>query len=362
MSSIREAAKKDGDSSTPIDGNSLPYISVIIPCRNEVRHIERCLNSVLQNEYPADRLEVFVVDGMSEDGTRKIVNEYSEKHLFIRLLDNPKQLTPCALNIGVLQSKGAVIFRIDAHARIQEDCLIKSVQALERYGADNVGGVMKTIPSGEGLLAEAIVASLSHPFGVGNSYFRTNSKELRWVDTVFGGCYRREVFHGIGLFNEKLARSQDMEFNLRLKKAGGKILLDPEIVSYYYADSDFMIFCRRTSINGLWAVLPFLYSPIMPVAWRHLVPLAFFLVLLASFLLLSLWSMGIWVLAVVGSVYLIANFYACAQIALRNKDARLLFVMPWVFAALHIHYGLGSFWGLVKLLTHKLKIFRLLSF
>ena len=105
--------------------------------------------------------------------------------------------------------------------------------------------------------------------------FRVHTDEPKWVDTVFGGCYRREVFDRVGLFNENLVRGQDMEFNLRLKKAGGKTLLVPDIVSYYYARSDIKSFWKHNFTNGVWAILPFLYSPIMPVSWRHLVPLIF---------------------------------------------------------------------------------------
>ena len=132
---------------------------------------------------------------------------------------------------------------------------------------------MRTLPRGPGPFAEPIVTVLSHRFGVGNSHFRTGSSQARWVDTVFGGCWPRAVFSRVGEFNEALERSQDMEFSLRLKAAGGKTLLAPDVRSDYYARSTLGSFWRHNLLNGEWAVLPFLYSRIIPVSLRHLIPL-----------------------------------------------------------------------------------------
>ena len=328
--------------------DSAPFVSVVIPCRNEARFIGACLDSILGNDYPKDRLEVLVVDGMSQDGTSEIVKEYAKRYSCIRLLDNPKRITPAALNIGIARSSGEIIMRMDVHARVGTTYISRCVQALEDYRADNVGGIMRTHPRQETPIAKAIASSLSHPFGVGNSYFRISSKEPRWVDTIFGGCYRREVFDKVGLFNEGLARGQDLEFNLRLRKAGGRTLLVPDIVSYYYARSDMKSFWQHNWKNGVWAILPFLYSTIMPVRWRHLVPLAFVLGLLGSVVVATVHPAGLWVLGGIAGTYAIGNVAASVQVTLREKDVRYLVAMPVVFASLHVAYGLGSLWGLVK--------------
>lgn len=328
--------------------NELPFVSVIIPCRNEEKTISPCLESILANDYPKDRIEVLVVDGMSQDGTREIVEEYANRCSCIRLLDNPKRITPAALNTGIAQAKGQILMRMDAHASFERKYIKRCVEALRRYGADNVGGIMRTLPREPGLTGNAIALSLSHRFGVGNSYFRVHTDEPRWADTVFGGCYRREVFQNVGFFNEKLARGQDMEFNLRLRKAGGKILFVPDIVSYYYASSDLRSFWKHNFQNGVWTILPFLCSPIMPVRWRHLVPLAFVLGLLGSVLLATVHPAGLWVLAGIAGTYAIGNVAASVQVTLREKDIRYLVAMPVVFASLHVAYGVGSLWGLVK--------------
>ena len=331
--------------------NDLDLVSIVIPCRDEQKYIGQCLDSIVANEYPKDKLEVFVIDGRSDDGTRQIVERYAQQYPFIKILDNPKKITPAALNIGIKHAGGELIIRIDAHAAYEKDYISKCVKYLEEYEADTVGGVMKALPRDNTPFSKAIVHSLSNRFGVGGSVFRTGSEKPEWVDTVFGGCYRREVFDKIGLFNEDLTRTQDMEFNLRLIRAGGKILLHPEIVSYYYARSEFKSFCRHNFGNGVWAIYPFKFITSTPVSWRHLVPLVFVSSLIGSAVLSIFSQIFLWLFVFIFGSYALANLYFSAKITVREKDFRLLFVMPLVFAALHIGYGLGSLWGLLKVIV-----------
>ena len=328
----------------------VPFVSIIIPCRNEEIYIGKCLNSIIANDYPKNKLEVLAVDGMSEDGTRRIVEGYTQRYPFIKLLDNPKRITPTALNVGIQRAKGDVIIWMSAHNHYEKDYISRSVESLNKYGADNVGGIMKTLPRENNFTGRAIVASLSHRFGVGNSYFRAQTDKPKWVDTVFGGCYRRDIFDRIGLFNENLVRGQDMEFNLRLKKAGGKILLVPDIVSYYYARSDIRSFWKHNFTNGVWAILPFLYSPVIPVSWRHLVPLIFVAGLIGSAVLGFLLPVFFWLFLVILGSYVLANLTASFRIALQKRDLRYLVVMPFIFGILHFGYGLGSLLGVFKIL------------
>jgi len=327
------------------------FVSIIIPCRNEVRFIAGCLDSIISNDYSKDQLEMLVVDGMSEDGTRSIVESYTKRYSFVKLLDNPQKITPTALNIGIRNGKGDVIVRIDAHARLSKDYVSKCVRFLHRFGADNLGGIMVTLPREESLIGKAIVLSLSHRFGVGNSYFRIHSSEPRWVDTVFGGCYRKDVFDRVGFFNENLVRGQDMEFNLRLKKAGGKILLVPEIASYYYARSDLKSFWKHNWSNGVWAILPFAYSKVTPVSWRHLVPVVFVTSLIVTAMFGVFSAPILWLFLVTLGAYTMASLAAASHIAWRERDLRYAAIMPFVFGLLHFGYGIGSLWGLIELMT-----------
>lgn len=332
--------------------NDFPLVSVVIPCRNEEGFIGACLDSIVANDYPKERLEVLVVDGMSQDGTRTIVEAHATRSSSIRLLDNPAKITPTALNRGITGSKGEIIIWMSAHNRYAKDYISRSVQYLQKYAADNVGGVIITLPREETIIGRAIVSGLSHRFGVGASCFRIHTNEPKWVDTVFGGCYRRDIFDRVGLFNERLTRGQDIEFNLRLKKAGGRILLVPEIVSYYYARSDMKSFWWHNWSNGVWAILPFLYSDIMPVSPRHLVPLAFVLALLGSAASALVAPVGVWMLLGVGGTYAVADLAASLHVTLKRRDIRYLALMPAIFVSLHLAYGLGSCWGVIKVLKH----------
>ena len=314
--------------------NNLSLVSIVIPCRNEEKYIGKCLDSILSQDYPKERLEVLVVDGMSEDKTRETIKnfQFSNPNFQLRLLDNPKKFTNFAFNMGIKESKGEIIMLMGAHAGYEKDYISKCVKYLKEYNVDNVGGIMLTLPRDNTLIAKAIAISLSHPFGAGNSYFRIGSEKPRWVDTVFGGCYKREVFEKIGLFNENLKRSQDMEFNLRLRKASGKILLAPDIVSYYYPKSNLKDFFFHNIEDGIWVIYPLKFVKML-FKLRHYIPLIFVLTL----------PLSIW-------LYILVSLFFSAQIAFREKDIRYFFVMPAVFATRHIGYGLGSVWGLIKLI------------
>ncbi len=313
-----------------MDNIKLPIVSVIVPCLNEEKYIGRCLDSVVAQDFPKDKLEILVVDGISEDKTREIVKNYKEKYPFLKLLDNPRVITPSAMNIGIKNAKGEIIIKMDAHSVYEKDYISKCVEHLIESGADNVGGVLKTIPAKNTLEARAIAISLSHFFGAGSSYFRTGSKELREVDVVAFGCYKKEVFQKIGLFNEKMAKIEDLELNYRLRKAGGKIMLFPDIKAFYYPSSDNLKdFLKHNFTDGIWATYPLKYG--FKSSFRHLIPLIFVLTLP-----LSIWP------------YIPISLFFSLKIAVREKDFRFFFIMPLVFGARHIGYGLGSVWGIIK--------------
>ena len=332
--------------------NNLPFVSVIIPCRNEEKFIGRCLDSVAAQDYPHGNLEILTIDGMSEDGTRKITKEYTMKYPFIKLLNNPKKITPCALNIGIKNTKGEIIVRMDAHAEYNEKYILKCVKYLKEFDADAVGGAIKPIPQNNSFIGKAICAAISHPFGVGTSAHKTEAekKSPHIADTAFGICYKKEIFRKVGFFNEKLIRGQDMEFALRLKRAGLKTLLVPEIASHYYARSDLKSFIRHNFTNGIWAILPFKYTNIMPVSLRHLIPLIFVLSLIGFGISAFFSSVSLLSFLLIVISYSLCNLGASFQTAIRKKDLKLLFLMPLIFFIFHFSYGLGSFWGLIKYL------------
>ena len=327
---------------------SLPLVTVLVPCRNEVRFIESCLNSIVHNDYPESRLHVLVIDGNSEDGTIEIVERFRKEHGCVTLIENPRQITPTALNLGVKAARGEFVVWMSAHNRYDRGYIRSCVEWALRAGADNVGGIIAAEPREPTLFGRAIAIALAHPFGNGGSKFRTSVAQPEWVDTVFGGCYRRDVFTRVGLFNENLVRGQDFEFNMRLHRAGLRTLLVPTIRSTYYARSKPLEFLRHNWANGVWAVLPFRYTDVVPVSFRHLVPMLFVGSVIASALVGLLFPvLRIVPLLILGS-YMLCTMLTSASIAIRARDLRLLFVMPTVFWSLHIAYGLGSLWAAVR--------------
>ena len=326
--------------------SGLPKVSVVIPCRDEAGLIEGCIKSLVADAYPRDQVEILVVDGKSGDGTREIIKELEQRYPVVRLLDNPGRITATGLNIGIEAATGDVIIIASAHAWYGEGYLSRSVAALCASGADCVGGTMTAVPGTSGVVAEAIASVLSHRFGVGNSKFRISSRPA-YVDTVAFGAYQREVFGRIGLFDERLVRNQDIEFNARLRRAGGKIYMTPEIQSHYHCRSSLRELWRQNFQNGQWNIYTIDLTG-GSLAWRHVMPLAFVVGLFGSGLLAIGFPVIGWVLGGIGVSYLAGAMVASlGSSRARRVGSRAL--MPPVFLILHLSYGLGSLWGIVTL-------------
>jgi succinoglycan biosynthesis protein ExoA len=317
-----------------------PFVSIIIPCRNEAASLDRCLSSILASDYPPERLEILVADGMSTDGSRALLAAHAPR---LRMIDNPARITPMALNLAIEGAQGDYILRVDAHSTIEPAYISTLIDFLERHiEAWGAGGGMTTEPESSGLFAQAIVTVLSHRFGVGNSRFRTGVGEAQPADTAFNCCWRREVFQRVGLFHEQLARSQDIEMSSRIARAGGTLWLVPQAATTYFARTNFLRYLRHNWSNGVWSILPALYLGHLPVSWRHLVPLAFVTALAASLPL----GLAPWI----ALPYALANLAASAHAAAQLRRPSLLALLPITFAGLHLAYGAGSLWGAVRLL------------
>lgn len=335
-------------SARPANIEETPLVSVVIPCRNERDFIEPCLASLLAAPYPADRLEILVIDGMSDDGTRGRLAAYAGSHPGVRVLDNPKRITPSALNIGIANARGDVIMRADAHTIYPSSYIPSLVRWLVKSGADNVGGLWITEAGGSGVVARSIAAILAHPAGVGNAHYRVGIHEPRWVDTVPFGCYRRDVFDRIGVFDEDLIRNQDDELNFRLTRAGGRILLVPDVECRYRA---------RGTLGKLWRTY-YQYGYYKPLvarksggvsSWRQLVPPGFVALVFAAAVLALVVPRMVGLFAAVIAIYLLAVLGASIGIA-RRDGLRVGLVSPVAFAMLHFSYGLGYLHGAIAFL------------
>ncbi len=324
---------------------SVPLVSVIVAMRNEEAYIRKCLDSLAEQDYPADRLEVLVIDGRSTDGSRQIVSETGHRLLNLHLLDNEKRISPAAFNIGIKSAQGQVVTIISAHSYLAADYVSRCVEYLARTGADCVGGPIKTI--GEHPTAKAIALAMSSPFGVGDAVFRYSQKE-RYVDTLAYGAYRRDVFERVGLFDEGMAGSEDDEFNYRLRRHGGKLFLTPAIRSFYYG---------RTSLRDLWTQY-FRYGfgkvrviqkhPTLAKV-RHLIPAVFVASLVTTTALSLFNSLFALLLALILSSYVLVSLALSARIASREGWKYLPF-LPAAFACLHFAYGTGLLLGVAQFL------------
>ena len=323
--------------------NTWPFVSIAIPCRNEASYIAECLASILAGDYPRDRLEVLIADGRSDDGTREILGRCAAEHPCITMLDNPQLTTPAALNLAIRSAAGSVVIRMDAHVLYPPDYVRRLVEALEETGADNVGGVIETVPADDTPTARAIALGLSHPFGVGNSHFRIGTRERREVDTVPFGCYRRETFDRIGLFDEELVRNQDDEFNFRLIARGGRVLLLPDVTCRYFARRSLRQVARMYYQYGYFKPLVARKVGRVMTA-RQLVPSILLTTLLGS-AGLSMWVPGA-AAAFASTATLYAVFVLACSAASAGADLRCGLALAAVFPTLHFSYGFGFIRGI----------------
>ncbi len=314
-------------------------LTVVMPVRNEAACIARSLAAVLGQDYPAERLEVIVADGMSTDGTREVVQALQRQHPNLQLIDNPVQIVPAGLNAAIAQAKGEIVMRVDGHCEIAPDYARRCLEALRRTGADNVGGVQRAVS--EGWIGQAIALATTSPFGVGGARFHY-AQRPGWVDTVYLGAYPRRVFQRIGGFDEELVRNQDDELNFRLLQAGGRIWLDPSIRVIYHSRPTLRRLWQQYLEYGLYKVRV-MQKRRAVASPRHLVPAAFVFGLGATLCASILARAPLLALAVAGP-YVVANLAASLWTARRSW--RSLLVLPLAFATMHVSYGLGFFLGL----------------
>jgi glycosyltransferase involved in cell wall biosynthesis len=318
--------------------------SIIIPMRNEERYIGACLDSILENEFPRDRYEIIVVDGMSKDSSRAIVNRMMDRHSCIRLLDNPKSIVPTGLNSAICQARGEYVLIMGAHATYPSNFIRTCIQELEKSNADSAGGTMITKPGADTLIARAIALLSAHRFGVGNSGFRIGWGD-RFVDTLPYPVFRKNIFKRVGLYRENLVRHQDFELNARIRATGGKLFLSSKIQNVYYSVPTFAKMVRQGYANGLWSGRAWMLYPIS-FRCRHVVPLAFLLVVLSAWALTLMMRETAWFLFLIVGTYFVCALVAAVQLAIRH-GIKFFVLLPGLFVAYHFSYGLGTLIGLM---------------
>lgn len=328
-------------------------VSVICPIYNEEKYITKCIESVLEQDYSTEDLEILFVDGLSTDKTRKIVSDYATRYNQIRLLDNPHRIVPYAMNIGIKAAKGDIIIRLDGHVEYPTNYISKCVHYLMTLpNAENVGGVCQTLPCNERNISQAIAIALSTGFGMGNSSFRIGSTEIRKVDTVPFGCFRKSLFERVGYYDYELVRNQDDELNGRIIKNGGTIYLIPEIKTKYFSRDKISKIRRMFYQYGL-------YKPLVnkklgsPATARQFVPLLFLLGIVLGGILSAFSIYIMYIYFAVLALYLAIGLFIGCKYAVKYRRPMLTLLMPYVFANVHLSYGYGYLRGIYKILANK---------
>lgn len=321
-----------------------PTVAVVVPVLNEAAYIERCLESALAQDYPAELVEIVVADGGSTDATRHIVARMAEAEPRIRLVDNPGRNQAAGLNRAIAASSGEVVARLDGHAEWRPWHLTRCIAILAETGADNVGGTMEA--TGETDTGEAIARATSSPFGVGGARYRYATQQVD-TDTVWLGCFRRQALERAGPYNESSPPHEDYELNHRIRASGGRIVFSPDIPTRYWARSSWPRFLRQYFAYGRAKARVARQTPAV-VRPYHLVPVA----LVAGAVL----GMVIRPTRRAVGATAIAYVLACVGASIPAGDGAtpgVRFRIPPAFAGMHLAWGAGFWAGLLEHLTRR---------
>ncbi len=330
----------DSPTSNPPD-NHLPFVSVVLPVRNEAEFIVENLEKLLQQDYPGDRFEIIVADGQSDDGTKELVEQVGKKDSRVRVVDNPKRITPTAMNILITESVGDIIIRLDGHTFVANDFIRQSVDALLNNGDDvwASGGPIDHVA--KSTMGKAIAAAMSHPLGVGNAHHRRADFTGFGEGTAFPAMYSW-VFDKIGLYDETLVRNQDDELYFRLRQAGGKFFITPKISHVYFVRERLAQVYRQYYQYSFWRI-PVMLKHRQPTTIRQIIPSLFYVAMLIAAVvgfLCSSWIVGIGL----PIVYLLALF-AAGIAKIREVGFGVAIRIPLAILTLHAGYALGMLHG-----------------
>jgi len=323
---------------------SNPLVTIAIPCLDEERHIATCLQDVFAQDYPADRIEVLVGDGMSTDRTREILGEIAARHPGrLRVLDNPRRLQAAAMNVMIGAARGEVIVRMDVHARYATDYVRQCVMVLDETGADNVGGAQRAAP--ESWFQRAVCAALESPLGVGGASYRDASKE-GFVDTVFLGAFRRAILESVGGYDDNAITNEDAELNQRILGAGGKVFLSRKIVVNYVPRDSFRSLAKQYYRYGRGRARTLLKHRTFETP-RPAIP---FLMVVGGITLLVVPSLRRFAPLAFG-LYGAAAVVEAVRVSWRHGPL-LAPVVATIFPVLHVSHGVGFAAGLVRYSLH----------
>ncbi len=321
-----------------------PFVTLAIPCFNEERHIGALVEDILAQDYPADRIEVLIGDGMSSDRTREILAETAARRPgCLRVIDNPRRLQAAAMNAMITEARGDIIVRMDVHARYARDFVRQCVAVLEETGAENVGGAAR--PLSESWFQRAVCAALESRLAVGGSAYR-NPESEGFADTVFPGAFPRRVFEVVGKFDANAITNEDAELNQRILKAGGRIYVSRRIVVHYFPRDSYTGLARQYFKYGKGRARTLLKHRGLPTV-RPMVP---FLMVVGGMTMLATSHLHP-VTPVAFGLYAAANIYEAVRVS-RGLGLRMVPVVASIFPVLHLAHGIGFGVGLLHYALH----------
>ncbi len=332
-----------------IANDGLPTMSVIIPMKNEEEYIGRCVQSVLDQDYPEELIEVIVVDGGSSDSSVEIVKKLAEEHPHIKLMGGPGVNCPAAMNIGIKHAVGELISKIDGHGYVASDFLRMSAKYLSMKGETKcVGGPIRPVP--ENSIAEANAITRSSIFGVGKGAYSMREKP-QFVESVQCGVYMRDILEEVGLFDESLQFGEDEEVNWRIRKRGYKIFATPDIRFFYFPRNSFRkLFKQYYNYGGARVKVIQKHPDFLRI--KHIIPTAFIITLFATGIL-GIFDRFFFRLFLGSAIaYLMGSLAFSAAIS-SKQGWKHLGLLPISFAALHFGYGIGFAQGIARLCSVK---------
>ena len=333
-------SRQDRPASQPAAAE-FPSVSVIIPARNAEANIAAALDSILAQDYPGP-LEIIVADGSDTPATAELLRR---DYPAVRIVANPRQTTPNGLNAALDAAAGPVVVRCDTHATLPPDYIRRGVKTLLATGAGVVGGRQR--PVGRGGWQRAIALTLATPLGAGDARYRLGGPAGP-VDNFYLGIYRRDALEAAGRFDPALTRTQDCEFNWRLRRRGEQVWFDPELTVYYHPRGSLPALARQYFDYGRWKPVSLRKHP-SEIRARHLAAPLLALGLAGSGLLTmigALWpgapGLLLWAAAALPALYALVLLLGALAVGLRRRDAAALLI-PAVAATMHLSWGIGFF-------------------
>ncbi len=329
-----------------------PVVSILMPIYNEADTIDRVVRSILDQDETGFELEVMLIDGMSDDGTREIIANQFGDDSRVRLVDNPHRFTPYAMNIGLFESRGEFVCIFGAHGFYDQDYIKVCLEELEATGAAGVSGRLETVAASDSLQAQLVAWTISHPFGASGQSVRTQPEGF--VDTIPYPVFRKDVLLEVGGYNESLVRNQDNDMNERLIQAGYKLYLTHRTTARYFSKPTILGLLKYAHKTGWWNAIS------LKINWhsmklRHHAPTVFALCVLAWLPVLKIGRLLRWKLAIrKGQIlglalplHLIAGAVA-AYDQFTKTGQRAAFLLPPIWLAFHFMYGFGTLHGLLR--------------